>query len=136
MKYIVLLGRILFSAIFILAAFGHFTADAAKFAANQGMPMASFLVPLSGVIVFLGGLSILLGYKARVGAWLLVIFLIPCTLIMHRFWGLADPMAANLQHVMFMKNLSLLGAALLITYFGSGPLSLSHTYSSGKKSKK
>jgi putative oxidoreductase len=44
--------------------------------------------------------------------------------MMHKFWGIADPMMARMQQVMFMKNLSLLGAALLISYFGAGPLSL------------
>ncbi len=123
MKYLVLLGRILFSAIFIMAAPGHFSAGTIAFAAAKGVPMASIAVPLSGVIALLGGMSILLGYKARYGAWLIVLFLVPVTLMMHRFWGLTDPMAAMAQQVNFMKNLSMLGAAFLIAYFGSGPLS-------------
>ena len=86
--------------------------------------MAAMLVPASGVIALLGGLSILLGYHARYGAWLLALFLVPVTLTMHRFWGLADPMAARMQHIMFMKNAAMLGASLLIAHFGSGPLSL------------
>lgn len=65
-----------------------------------------------------------MGYKARWGAWLLVAFLVPVTVMVHRFWGLADPQAAMMQQVNFMKNLSLLGGALLICHFGSGPLSL------------
>ncbi len=72
----------------------------------------------------LGGLSVVLGYHARAGAWLLVIFLVPVTLMMHRFWGVPDPMMAQMQMAMFMKNLSMLGGALLITQLGTGPLSL------------
>jgi len=124
MKYIVLLGRLFFSAIFILASIGHFSAAAIAYADSQGVLFATFLVPFSGVIALIGGLSILLGYKARIGAWLIVIFLIPVTAMMHRFWGNIDPMMASLQQVMFMKNLAMLGGALLITFFGSGPLSL------------
>ncbi len=124
MKYLELLGRVLYSAIFIMAAPGHFTAKTIAFAADKGVPMASIAVPLSGVIAFLGGLSILLGYKARYGAWLIVLFLVPVTPMIHRFWGLTDPMVAMAQHAHFMKNLSMLGAALLIAYFGSGPLSV------------
>lgn len=124
MQYIVLLGRIFYSAIFIMAALGHFTQQYVAYAAAQGVPMPGFLVPLFGVIGFLGGLSILLGYKAKFGAWLIVIFLVPITLYIHRFWGIMDPMMASLQQIMFMKNLSMLGGALLITYFGSGPMSL------------
>jgi putative oxidoreductase len=43
---------------------------------------------------------------------------------MHNFWAITDPIVAQMQHIMFMKNLSMLGAALMITRFGSGPLSL------------
>jgi putative oxidoreductase len=71
-----------------------------------------------------GGLSILLGYRAKLGAWLLVLFLVPVTLAMHQFWAAHDPMMAQIQQVNFMKNLSLLGAALFISQAGAGPLSL------------
>ena len=49
---------------------------------------------------------------------------VPVTLTAHSFWGLSDPVAAQLQRVQFFKNLSMLGAALLIAHFGAGPLSL------------
>lgn len=124
MKLLVLIGRILYSSIFILSSFKHFTSDSIHYAAQNGIQLAPFLVPLSGVIALIGGLSILLGYKARIGAWLIVIFLIPVTFMMHPFWGMKDPMTAMVQSAMFMKNLSLLGAALMITYFGSGPMSV------------
>ena len=124
MKYTVLLGRIFYSVIFITSAIGHFSKHTIEYAASQGVPMASVLVPLAGAIALVGGLSILLGWNARYGAWLLVIFLVPVTLILHRFWGISDPVKANMQHIMFMKNLSMLGGALLIAYFGSGPLSV------------
>jgi putative oxidoreductase len=124
MKYLVLLGRILYSAIFVSAAPGHFKAGTIAYAASKGVPLASILVPVSGMIAFLGGLSIILGYKARYGALLLVIFLVPVTAMMHNFWAVADPGPAQIQYIMFMKNLSMLGTALLIIHFGSGPLSL------------
>ena len=124
MKYIVLIGRILYSAIFIAASLGHFSQDTIVFAGSQGVPLAAVLVPLSGVIGFLGGLSILIGFKARYGAWLLVIFLVPVTLMMHAFWNIDDVMENGIQKAMFLKNLSMLGAALLLTYFGSGPMSV------------
>jgi len=123
MKYVVLLGRALYAAIFIIAGPGHFSAGTISYAAHQGVPMASIVVPLSGLMALIGGLSILVGYFARYGAWLIVIFLVPVTLIMHRFWGIPNPSMAQIQQIMFMKNLSMLGAALLITHFGSGPFS-------------
>jgi len=86
--------------------------------------MASLLVPLSGVLSFVGGLSILLGYKTSLGAWMLVAFLLPVTLMMHAFWKASDPLVVHTQQAMFMKNVALLGAALLIAQCGAGALSL------------
>jgi putative oxidoreductase len=48
---------------------------------------------------------------------------------MHNFWIATDPMARMIQMAMFMKNLSMLGAALIIAYFGSGPFSLDKKHS-------
>jgi putative oxidoreductase len=124
MKYVVLSGRIMYSFIFIMAAPNHFSAKTIAYAAAQGVPLAAIAVPLSGVIALLGALSILVGYKARIGAWLLVLFLVPVTMMMHNFWAVSDPMMAMTQQIMFMKNVSMLGAALLIAHFGSGPFSL------------
>ncbi len=125
MKFLVLLGRFFYSAIFIGSGLGHFSESAIEYAKMQGVPMAGFLVPASGIIAVLGGISILLGYKARFGALLLVIFLVPVTLMMHNFWMVNEPELELIQRAMFMKNLALLGAALIIFYFGSGPISLS-----------
>jgi putative oxidoreductase len=124
MKYTVLIGRIFYSLIFLMTVVSHFSAGAAGYAQSKGVPAASFLVPLSGVIAFAGALSIILGYKAKLGGWLIVLFLVPVTITMHAFWMEADPMQAQMQMAMFMKNISMLGAALLITYFGSGPFSI------------
>lgn len=123
-KVIFLLGRILFSTIFVMAGPSLFSVGTIAFATQAGVPFAKFLVPAAGILAILGGLSVLLGYRARLGAWLLVAFLLPVTLAMHKFWGISDPAAAQVQMVHFMKNVSMLGAALLIAYSGAGPLSL------------
>ena len=121
---VVLLGRFLFAAIFVFSGLGHFAKPTIAYAASQGVPLPSVLVPLSGVIAIAGGLSILLGYHAKIGAWLIVVFLVPVTVMMHNFWTVQDPMMMQMQMMMFMKNLSMLGGALLITQFGAGPFSL------------
>jgi len=124
MRYVTPVGRLLFSLIFIMTLASHFTAGAIGYATQSGVPMANILVPLSGVIAALGGLSVLLGYKAKLGAWLIVLFLVPVTLVMHAFWNVQDPMMRQFQMAMFMKNVGLLGGALLITQFGAGSVSL------------
>jgi putative oxidoreductase len=120
----VLLGRFFFVLIFLLSGPNHFSKQTIAYAASQGVPLASVAVPLSGLIALLGGLSILLGYRAKIGAWLIVLFLVPVTLLLHKFWGISDPTIAQMQMIMFMKNVSILGGALLISQFGAGPFSL------------
>jgi putative oxidoreductase len=124
MKYLVVIGRVFFSLIFLMTLMGHFKQQTIDYVSTQGVPAASILVPLSGIIASVGALSIILGYKAKAGAWLLIIFLVPVTFYMHAFWKETDPMKMQMQVANFMKNLSLIGAALLISYFGSRPLSI------------
>jgi putative oxidoreductase len=121
---IVLLGRLLFALIFLLSGPNHFSQQTIALAVAQGVPLASFAVPASGMLAIAGGLSILLGYRAKIGAWLIVLFLLPVTFTMHKFWAVSDAAVAQTQLVMFMKNLAMMGAALLISQFGAGPLSL------------
>jgi putative oxidoreductase len=120
----VVLGRFLFALIFLMAGANHFSKQTIGYAASQGVPLAALAVPLSGVLAIAGGLSILFGYRAKLGAWLIVLFLIPVTFMMHKFWTVTDPMMAQLQMILFMKNVSMLGGALLISQFGAGPFSL------------
>jgi putative oxidoreductase len=124
MRYFYLVGRILFSLIFITAAPRHFTHEGIQHAADLGVPFASLLVPLSGVMALAGGLSVAAGYKAKWGAWLLVGFLVPVTFMMHGYWRLHDPGMIHVQQAMFAKNLSILGAAILLGQFGAGEISI------------
>ncbi len=121
---VVVLGRFFFVLIFLMSGPLHFSKQEVAYAAAQGVPLASLLVPFSGVLAFSGGLSILLGYRAKLGAWLLVLFLVPVTVMMHNFWAVHDPMMAQVHMAFFMKNVSMLGGALLISQFGAGPFSL------------
>jgi putative oxidoreductase len=123
-RAVALLGRICLSAIFITAGPAHFLPGTIAYAASQGVPMANMLVPLSGALSLVGGFSVLLGYHTKVGAWLLVAFLVPVTLMMHRYWAAGDAQAMQLQQAMFMKNVAIMGGALLLAFFGGGPYSL------------
>jgi putative oxidoreductase len=135
MRYIELIGRVFYSLIFLMTIASHFSQETIGYAESNGVPAASFLVPFSGIIAILGALSIILGFRTRVGAMLIVIFLVPVTLMMHAFWTETDPMQAKMQMVNFMKNLSLLGAAMMISYFGPGPVSFDERRSLNDKAK-
>jgi putative oxidoreductase len=120
------LARLLLSTIFLLAAVGnkipHFS-DVAKVMESVGVPAPRLL--LVGAIVFLvvGSLSVIAGYKARIGAVLLLTFLVLASYYFHPFWKL-EGQAQQEQMIHFMKNLSMMGAMLFIVANGSGPMSL------------
>jgi len=120
------LGRLLLCTIFFMAAEGnkipHFS-DVAKVMESAGVPAPQFL--LAGAIVFLvvGSLSVIVGYKARIGAVLLLTFLVLASYYFHPFWKL-EGQAQQEQMIHFMKNLSMMGAMLFVMANGSGPMSV------------
>ncbi|QEH34505.1 Inner membrane protein YphA [Aquisphaera giovannonii] len=120
-------GRVLLCTIFLMSAVGNkipnFRAVAGAMA-KEGVPAPQ--VMLAGAIVFLiaGSVSVVLGYGARIGAALLLAFLVLATYYFHDFWTVADPQAKQEQVIQFMKNLGLMGAMLLVIANGTGPMSL------------
>src|SRR5262245_20156792 len=105
------LGRVLLCTIFLLAAVGnkipHFS-EVAKVMESVGVPAPQLL--LAGAIVFLvvGSLSVIAGFRARIGAALLLTFLVLASYFFHAFWKLEGP-AQQEQMIQFMKNLSMMG---------------------------
>ena len=126
-KYSALLARVLLAAIFILVGvrkIGDFSGTRTMMAA-RGMSATALLLSCTILIEVGGGLAVLLGYKARLAALLLFLFLIPTTLIFHTaFGGSFPPEQIRLQQVMVLKNLAIMGGLLTIAVLGAGGLSL------------
>jgi putative oxidoreductase len=124
-KYGPLVGRVLIALIFVLSGFSKFTdtAGTAGYIASKGLPIASVLAVVAGVVEIAGAASVIVGFKTRWGALLLAAYLIPVTLIFHNPAGL-EGMAAQMAKVEFMKNLAIFGGLLAIAALGPGPLSL------------
>ncbi|HVG57502.1 MAG TPA: DoxX family protein [Hyalangium sp.] len=120
------IGRLLFSAIFISSGVNHFIHlnQMVGHVQSIGIPFPRLAILFSGALIFVCGIGILLGAFARLSAALIALFLVVTAFTMHRFWGLADPQASQMQLSHFMKNIALAGGGLLITYFGPGPYSL------------
>ena len=119
-------GRLFIVTIFIMSAVGNKIPNfsgVAQYMGAEGVPAPQIM--LAGAIVFLivGGLSILLGLYARVGAVLLFTFLVLATYFFHDFWNMEGE-AVQAQTIQFMKNLSMMGTMLFIMAVGSGPFSL------------
>lgn len=116
MDVIALIGRILFSALFIGSGIAHLTLSdgMAEMAKAKKVPAAKLGVIASGVLILLGGLMVLLGVWADLGALFVVAFLLPTSLLMHNFWAETDADTKQLQMIQFQKNMGLTGGALLI----------------------
>ena len=83
------------------------------------LPISPTLVTISLILVLLGGLLLFFGIKPRFGAFLLILFLVPVTIIFHSFW-LMGPKEKAFETVLFMKNLAILGGLLTVLAFGNG----------------
>ena len=123
-KYIPLLARICLSGIFLKAGVNKLLAPAAtqQAMAERGVPFPGILLIPTIAVLLVGGLSVLLGYKVRLGAWLLIGFLIPATLIFHTQFPV--------EETAFLKNLGLMGGLLLLVAFGAGGISLDSRFHS------
>ena len=89
--------------------------------AAQGMPFPPLAIVASILIQFFGGLALLVGFKGRFTGWLLFLFLIPTTLMLHKFWGAG---ARPGQEIHFFKNMAIMGGLLFVSTFGAGAYSL------------
>ena len=120
MKYLPLAGRICLCLIFLNAAFGKITgfSGTVEMMAGQGLPIPEVLLIFTIAFQLLGGLSLLLGYKVKIGSILLILFLIPATLVFHN--PIANPDELN----NFLKNIGLIGGLLMVMYAGAGALSI------------
>jgi putative oxidoreductase len=123
--YSLLVGRILMALIFLMSGFQkifQFNGTAQKIA-EQGLPLASIALAFAILFEVAGGLSVVFGFKTRLGSIFLILFLIPATLLFHDFWTFSgDEVRAQMVH--FMKNLSILGGLLVLATQGPGALSV------------
>lgn len=115
MAILVLIGRVLFGGAVILLGLNNFLRFEEKVShlRSKGIPFARLGVALGTALVMLGGLSILLGYQVKYGVALVVAFLVTVTPIIHNFWAGGEPEARQGHMIHFLKNLALIGAALL-----------------------
>lgn len=118
-------GRLLLSIIFILAALGKIFdfEGGVNLLRQMGVQGAPVFFTIGLLMELIGGLMILFGWHTRLGVYILMIYLIPVTLMIHNFWGYegAD-MAIQLQ--LFLKNLAIYGGLLLLLSYGPGRWSL------------
>ena len=123
-----LAGRVLFGGVLAFMGATHFleTDAMAGYADAKGVPAPRFAVLGSGLLLVLGGLSLVLGAYPLVGALAVVAFLVVSTPTMHAFWAADDPQTRQAEQTQFLKNVALTGGALVLFAVGAAawPLAL------------
>ncbi|UGT61828.1 DoxX family protein [Nocardia asteroides] len=119
MDIVILIGRILFAAIFIGGALGHFTNTQAMaaYCESSGLRPGRVYVIASGIWMLVAIALVVLGAWADLGAAMLVIFLLPTAVLMHPFWRHSDAETRMNEQIQFSKDVSLAGAALFLFGF-------------------
>ncbi len=128
--YAHLAGRILMSLIFVISGLGKLfqSSGTAAAMATKGIPLVSVAVPLVILFELGSGLLLLIGYRTRVVALLLSLYLVPVTILFHNFWAFHG-MDQQMQMVNFLKNLAILGGLLQLASDGAGGISFDQSRS-------
>ena len=111
-----LVGRVLFGGYFVMSGLNHFMKMEmlAGYSQSKSVPIPKVAVAVSGLLLLLGGLGVLTGAYVGWAVLALTLFLVPVSFKMHAFWAISDPMARMGDMTNFMKNMALLGAALML----------------------
>jgi putative oxidoreductase len=115
MDILFLIGRIIVGVYYIYGGLRHFTQLEmyTGYAGSKGVPAPKATTVVAGILLLIGGLTILCGLKPVIGVIALVLFFVPVSFTMHKFWVVSDPMAKTSEMVNFTKNMALLGSALM-----------------------
>jgi putative oxidoreductase len=122
-----LVGRILFSMVFILSGINHLTnlKMMTGYTQSKGLPAPKAVAAVSGVVIIVAGALLIVGHTRFIAAGVLFLFLLGTSFIFHPFWKETDPMAKMNEMTHFLKDMALAGAALFIAYYGGHPWPMS-----------
>ena len=116
-----ILGRVMFTLIFFASGVTHFT-DMQSYVdlMHPAIPWRPFWVSISGVVELAGATMILANRYARLGSWLIAIFLVPVTVTVHGVLMMTAPdeTMQRIQLSFFLKGVTMAGAALVFSQVG------------------
>lgn len=115
MELLFLLGKILFGGFFVWNGIEHFTnvKNLTAYAKHVKIPMPKESVYFSGILLLVGGFSIIFEAWVGVGIICLLVFLLTVTFMAHRFWEANAESKMN-EKIAFMKNMALVGALIML----------------------
>ena len=123
-----LVGRVLISCMFLWAAYEKITHWNASgdYLRKKKIPHVTYVLPIAATLQVVGGLFVLLGLMPRLGAFFLLVYMIPHTYMLHDFWKMNDGEGKLIEKLFFMKDLAIIGGLLVILSVGGGSFAISH----------
>ena len=116
-----IVGRLIFGGYWVFNGLNHFVnmSMMAEFARQRGVPFpAELSVAVTGLMMLLGGLTIILGVYTYIGMALIIVLLLSAMIFIHKFWEMSDPMARMMEMILFMRNAAYIGALLMLYTLG------------------
>src|SRR5262245_45010792 len=128
----VLLGRVLLALGFVRAGFGKLgnIDGTAAYIASGGLPMPAVLAVLVGLLELVGGIALIVGFKARWAALALGVFTLLASVLFHKFWAVPEAQQM-VQQLMFLKNMAVAGGMFMVAALGAGPVSFDNRVTLG-----
>jgi putative oxidoreductase len=125
LEWLAPIGRALLAAIFVISGYNKLTGfnDLVATLAKQGLPLPQVFAFGTIGIELVGGIFLLIGFKARWTALVMALFLVPATLLFHRYWSF-EGSARAAQKINFLKNLAIMGGLLMVSAQGAGRASI------------
>ncbi|GBD34804.1 hypothetical protein HRbin35_00555 [bacterium HR35] len=116
--YILLLSRLILGLYFLYNAFNHFKNlnMLSQYAQSKNVPAPKLAVLVTGILLLIGGLSILLGTYIQIGVLALTLFFLPVSFMMHNFWSVQDPQMKMMETINFMKNMAIWAGVLALLF--------------------
>ncbi len=110
-----LIGRIMVGGYYIVSGIRHFKDIdmMTGYAQSKGVPAPKLAIAGSGLLLLIGGVSILIGDHPVIGIAAISLFLIGVTPMIHNFWAVSDPQQRMAEMINFTKNIALLGSTLM-----------------------
>ena len=114
--YVFLLGRLIVGVYFIFNGLNHLmNLDMlSQYAASKGVQASKAMTIITGIMLLVGGGSILTGFEPIIGSIILILFLLPTSFILHNFWAIDNPQMKMVEMTNFTKNLALVGLLLML----------------------
>jgi putative oxidoreductase len=115
-RAVFLIGRLVVGGFYLYAGIDNLLhlGEKVGYAAFKGVPLPLLSIIVASILLLIGGMSILTGYRPTLGVGAVILFLVPVTLLMHNFWTIADPQMRMIEMHAFQGNVALIGSALLL----------------------